>query len=399
MFRSLVVGVVASGCVAPESPEHLGFGQVPAWGAPPPAVVASTAELPLADAPDGKQDHATVALQSDGRWTATYTSRLGGQARNRGRQGDAAGLVAAEIVQSPDGYEADHPQIVASGDGYVLVVHDAGASTIVAGELDSAGEVTSAYLVLASEAGGTRVGFPDVVGHPSGALTAIWYEEDSPARIWGQRFTPDLVAVGGPAVLRELPGGAVSGPVAVDADGEQVVVAWAERGAGAELLLQRFDADLVPLDLPTLVDVGPEASRPDVAVGDDGDVAVVWRTVAGAPTAWGRLYDPGLNPRVPPTALGSGVGTDKPAIASLGDAAVVSWVDDDGDGTGIALQVVDFATALPLSARTAVNETVAGAQDRPDLAARWVGGVGSIVVTWEGETAADLDVFGRVFTW
>ena len=208
--------------------------------------------------------------------------------------------------------------------------------------------------------------------------------------------------------------------VAMDADGD-FVIAWTSNGQegsynGEGVYFNRFTNQGVRLssqDIHANIHVPGSQNQPSVAIDDDGDFTIVWRSYNQDDYEGGifmrrftRNCDPIDEAADFQVAKFANVDQSRPAIAMDADGDVVITFESgykygntqDGDGTGII--GVHFEKVNPVlneSEDRYANTTTASNQKNPDVS---TDGVGNYVVVWDSENETDDDfrgVYGQLF--
>lgn len=128
----------------------------------------------------------------------------------------------------------------------------------------------------------------------------------------------------------------MNGP-SVTARGPQVAVAWFTklRGEKAQVSLTFSTDGGTTYGLPFVVDESEPIGRPDVEFLADGSVVVVWiATVDGAAALRARRFFPGGSSQAAITVaeVDPSRGSGFPTLAAVGDGALVTWTDTEGEG-------------------------------------------------------------------
>jgi len=181
----------------------------------------------------------------------------------------------------------------------------------------------------------------DIAMDADGDFLVVWqmgqYGEGG---IWGRRFNAADEAQG-PAMrlVQSLNNPSGTGPmhpsVAMDADGD-FVLAWCSYFYGAQVLAQRFDSDGTPESLPAVVSTSAFPWDPDVIVDINGNSFVVWQSgYAGQGGIWGSRLDAANNQigLVSQYVPASGrIETSNPVVAMDNDGDfVIIWEDEFQD--------------------------------------------------------------------
>jgi len=257
-------------------------------------------------------------------------------------------------------------------------------------------------------------GMPSLALHLDGSGALVWNlgsEIRRESSTLFRRFDVDLTPIGDETILDVSTGGAMPPDALALPDG-QVAVAYTPGGpecddsmsVRAQVMWEVLDPD----GLTTLLEradrnnEAPWASRPNLAVNDDGDVALVWRRrFGGQPEGiWYRTFDPAGTPYTLPIQLDEflDVGADHPDIEVCGDHAVVSWDEVHEDGLDIVAEIREVVGGGSVQGPIRVNETVAGDQLRPGLSVRCEpDGSMEGFITWQGDLGVDTVVSQRAF--
>jgi len=339
------------------------------------------------------QHHATVALREPG-W-GLITWRIGVWATAAKIEAGVAGPRLTALEE--DTIQADHPQLLCTADGYVMIGNTPAGLAGAAFDQDGA-VVQNPSLVLSTE----NAMWPDLAVRGDDLPVAIWAR---PGQIQGARLGPEFETV---EVLPAIQGLALTLTPSIAAGATGFVAAWAEDfGDTAVVTVQRLD----PLGIP----VGPSlevdsvasydgAPRPYVATRHDGGFAVTWRrgedTTEAA--AWVRIYD-GDDRAVVELSLHETGPAMKPALASDGETLVVAWEGYGADGHHIRMRLYDFEDLLPLTEVATLSVDADRRHERPYVAVVPDGDGLYGVVSWETQTSVDdgsqKAVRIRAFSW
>ena len=193
--------------------------------------------------------------------------------------------------------------------------------------------------------------------------------------------------------------------VAMDADGDYVVVWQSDEGTGLDVYGRLFDSTgtVQGPEFRVNTTVGDDQQRPVAAMDNDGNFVVVWESYLQDGDSWGvyaRRYD------ASGTALSGEIQVNtttseyqrRPTIA-MDDAGnfVVVWADGDGTTSGWDIYAQRFdASGNKLRGEFIVNTTVTDGQLRPTAA---MDRTGNFVITWQsrGQDADDYGVIGRLY--
>jgi len=261
---------------------------------------------------------------------------------------------AAGVPQGPEFKVNTHstaitaPSVAMDADGNFVVVWSIG--DILARRYNALGEPLGGDFFVAPGGHYLKPRTPDVAMGPAGNSAVAW-EQDG--RIKARRYDAGGGAQGDPFFISSAEFFSNSPPaVAMDADGDFVVVweSFDSLGLGLGVFGQRYDAAGDPTGSRFQLGVG----RPDVAMDGGGAFVVTW-TGYGASVDWGvqgqRFSAEGV-PEGGEFEVNSYTTTTyaKPSVAMDADGDfVVTWLNWDGDSSGISAQRFD-------GAKTAVSD-------------------------------------------
>ncbi|MCZ2342316.1 MAG: cadherin-like domain-containing protein [Bacteroidales bacterium] len=137
--------------------------------------------------------------------------------------------------------------------------------------------------------------------------------------------------------------------------------------------------------------------QPAVAMDANGDFVIAW-SGAGSGDADGiyfRRFGPsGTSSEARANTNTTGV-QSAPAVAmGIFNDFVMTWQDDNADGSGLGVVAQRFTSGTPVGANTLVNTTTSGDQRAPSVA---VYRDGSYLVAWEGQDASGTGIVYRQF--
>jgi hypothetical protein len=330
---------------------------------PPPAGTADAtqpsdifipAEVPTA--PD-------VAVAADGTATVVWSARTNGKFTVYMRHiGDETGAVTPLSDSSQD---ALAPQVAVAPDGTATVVwirSDGSNFVVQARRVNPAGTPGAAPVTL-SQAGGDAAA-PHLDVGPDGTATVVWKRYGGGHYLVEERrltAAGELLPAGSSNVLSEPGQDAVEPAVAAAPDGGAAVVWSRYDGINSIVQSRRIDPAGVPAaTTSSLSAAGQNAVQPQVAVAPGGAATVVWTRFDGS--HWviqkQRLSAAGA-PEGAPVALSNATGNAAEPQLAIGGDGKVTVVWDRYDGTSFVVQARRI-DALGAPAATTLNLSASG---------------------------------------
>jgi hypothetical protein len=295
----------------------------------------------------------------------------------------AAPLPLAPVDLSAGGQDAAGPQIAVdpAGDAVAVWSRFNGANQIVQAASRPAGGVWSGAVDI-SVAGGDAVE-PQVAIDGSGNAVAAW-SRNGGLRTVVQAAT---VAAGGgwsaPADLSNPEGSATTPQVAIDADGEAVVVWSCFNGLNQIVQAASRPAGGGWSGAVDISVAGGDAVEPQIAIDGSGNAVAVWSRNGGANFIVQSSTRPAGGSWSSPTdlsAAGGPAGEPRVAIGASGEALVV-WSRNDGAN----LIVQSAARAAAGTWSQAVDLSTAGSNsDEPQVT---LASGGEAIAVWTRDTA------------
>lgn len=229
-----------------------------------------------------------------------------------------------------------------------------------------------------------------------GNFVVSWVSENqdgTPRSVYARRYAADGTALTGEfRVNTSNTGTQDNSSVAVDADGDFVVVWEGDGSGGYDIYGRRYDSSGSAQGNEFQISTSTPSGEPAVAMADDGRFITVWDDGVGVR---GHLYDANGNSVTGVfTVHGeSFAGQAAVAMDSDGDFAVV-WRETNG-GKNVYFRQFD-SSGNPIGSTTQLNTTTANTQTNPSVD---VDADGNFVAVWEGRGPGDTDgVFYRRFT-
>ncbi|MDP6720840.1 MAG: hypothetical protein QGF59_19400, partial [Pirellulaceae bacterium] len=256
----------------------------------------------------------------------------------------------------------------------------------------------------------------DVATDANGNYVVVWASKgqdgDGPlehnvyARLYGVDGTPQS----GEILVNTSSGDQKKAAVAMDVDGDFVVVWESGPGGAKDVFARQFDSFGTAQggEISVNTTTSEDQKEPDVAVDDAGNFAVVWQSkgqdgdTAQEENTYFRLYDAAATPQIGETRVNTTIaGKQKKASLAMdadGDFVVI-WEgngDQPGniDAKGVFFQRYD-STGAAQGGETRVNTTTANDEKESDVA---IDPAGNFVVVWESkDMAPQADVYFQRF--
>ena len=301
---------------------------------------------------------------------------------------------------SPD-YQYQPSVSPLAGGGYVVVwtsrAQDGSNDGIYAQRYDASGIPVGPEFRVNSSTSGYQVE-GQVTGLSDGSFVVLWTDQSgldgSSYGIYMQRYSALGVALGGQQRVNTTTSSQQELPTVAAYDGG-FVTAWAsysQDGSGWGIYAQRYanDGSAVGAEFRVNSTTSGEQYEPEVAALADGRFVVVWRDNGLDGNSYGvyaQRYNAdgtaaGAQFRVNTTTSGAQY---EPAVAMLESGGfVVAWRSDGQDGSSAGVYAQRYAAdGSALGGEFRVNESTAGAQYQPDVAALAGGG---FAVTWRNDS-------------
>lgn len=303
--------------------------------------------------PPGQNAHEfDVALDADGDAVAVWNRSDGTSGsccrRIQARPISAGGVLGPVQVLSAGSQNADTPKVAVDADGDAVVVWQRfdGTSVRIQARARSAGGTLGAVLILSPA--GHSASAPRVAVDSVGDALVVWQRPDGtgPCGINGcpkiQGIARSAGGTLGPVLtLSNTPRGGSSPEVAVDADGDALVV-WEHLdattncfGGGCDVIQARARSAGGALGaVLTLSTSGQDAGFPQIGIDSDGDAVAAWQRFDGTnfrAQARTRAAGGALGPVQTPSPAGHNI-VDPQVDAAAGGTTLASWERSDGLG-------------------------------------------------------------------
>ncbi len=243
---------------------------------------------------------------------------------------------------------------------------------------------------------------PSIAMDDAGNFVVAWEsdaQDGNALGVFAQQFDSAGVA-NGPEfqVNTVVAGNQRNAAVAMDADGDFIIVWQGKDISGEGILAQRYDAAGITIGdefLVATVTLGNQMV-PEVAMDDSGNFMVVWQSAnedGSGESVVGRLYDnagvpQGANIRVTTTTAGN---QTSPSVAMSGSGEFfVSWQSADDNGQGIFGQRFD-ASGDKVGEHIQINSQTNGNQVDSSVS---MDDQGNVIAVWTDEDATDGNADG-----
>jgi len=393
------------------------------WASAKAVTIEGTASLvqskeTLVNTTTGKdQTEANVAVLANGGRVTVWTSL--------DQDGSATGVYAR--IVAPDGtvgseirvnsYTADHQNGAVvqalTGGGFVVLWHsnlqDGTSYGIFGQRFDATGNAQGSEFKV-NEWTTDSQSWPRLTALADGGFIAVWHsylQDGSDLTAIGRRYDAEGHPMTGEFRLNAIPGYAQGYPAVTVLDDGSLIAVWScyfnDADRRTEIVMRRFDGNGNPIsgqEVQVNANNPTEQGTPVIVTLRDGGFVIAWQSAGQDGSGLGiyaRLYNnaaqaSGTEFRVNAGTTGDQTDVELAALADGGFVAV--WQGQDGAGTGIFAQRYD-ANGRTIGAEIRVNDTIAGNQGLPHVAARSDGG---FVVSWQGDTANGKDIFEKVYS-
>jgi uncharacterized protein (DUF2147 family) len=242
------------------------------------------------------------------------------------------------------------------------------AAALLAGALVGAPSASAAWTAPTDlSAAGSSAFFPEVVVDGDGDFLFVW-ERDEAAEFRAQARTLSAAGTLGAVQMLSPAGSDARSPhVGVDLDGDAVFAWTREDGTSDRARVRTLSAAGAVGGGQTVSNTGTNGSGPQVAVDEDGDAVVVWYASDGFATRlYGRTRSAAgtLGPILTLSDAGQNAWAGQVAVDPAGDA-VFSWQRSDGSHERVQARTLSAAGVLGAvqtlsdAGETASNEDVA----------------------------------------
>jgi hypothetical protein len=245
---------------------------------------------------------------------------------------------------------------------------------------------------------------PSVAMDADGDYVVVWQSNHGATDdIYAQRYNAAGTAQGGEVLVNSTTTNNQRAPsVAMDADGDYVVVWQSNHGATYDVYARRYNAAGVAQGNEFLVNSATTQSQraPSVAMDTDGDFVVAWVSYQDGVSndIYARRYDAAGVAQGNEFLVNSNTTSSQisPSVAMDTDGDfVITWMSNLQDGSNYGIYAQRYnAAGTAQGAEFLVNTTTANNQISPSVA---MDADGDFVVTWrsEGQDGSDFGIYAR----
>jgi hypothetical protein len=308
------------------------------------------------------------------------------------------GWGAAELIETDNAGDASSPQVAVDPNGNAVAVwhqSDGTRTNIWANRFTPSAGWGAAEPIETDNAGGASSA--QVAVDPNGNAVAVWHQSDGTRfNIWANRFTPTAGWGAAELIETDNAGTAMFPQVAVDPNGNAIVVWYQSDGTRFNIWANRFTPTTGwgPAELIETDNAG-DASSPQVAVDPNGNAVAVWYQSDGTRTnIWANRFTPTAS--WGPAEL---IETDGAANASWAQVAldpngnaVAVWTQSDGTRDNIWAN--RFTPTAGWGAAELVEADNAGDAWEPQVA---VDPNGNAVAVWYQSDGTRFNVWANRF--
>ncbi len=313
---------------------------------------------------------------------------------------DAWGSV--EQLETNSAGDASNPQIAAAGNGTAFAVwtqtsgsnlnvwsnrYHLGTGTWLGAELIEQDDIGAAF-------------FPQIAADGAGNAIAVWFQWDGLRNnIWSNRYDTTTDSWGLPELVETDDTGTTGAPqVVANANGDAVIIWTQNDGEDDNIWVRTFDTTTLLWGVPTLIeDEAGDASRPQIAISDTGDIFATWMQYDnGRFNVWFNSYSSFLGTWGRTELLetdDAGNAWDPQVSVGANDNVVFVWAQGDGIVQNIWAKRFDAATKS-WSGPTALETDDAGDAELPQVA---TDANGNAYVTWIQFDGARTSLYANVF--
>ena len=305
------------------------------------------------------------------------------------------GWGTAVVLWSTVGWPLYHPRVAIDPSGAAQVVWEGwdgtGSRIYSARYAPETGWEPSAPLGPT----GSDAHYPEIAVDPQGNAIAAWYAGGARADVWASRYRPGF-GWATPVLLDTSSAGDAFNPlVAMDAQGNGIVVWQQYDGTRWGVWAARYDASAGWLGVTQLDDKAGDAEAPRIAVSPLGFATAVWsERTSGRSVIWASRFNPAVGWSGPETvseALPWSGSAPQITLDDLGRSSVI-WTQVNGTASDIYASRAGATGGWEAPVRISSGTLISRA---PRLAANEQG---SAIAVWEEAGNGPANVWAALFT-
>ena len=308
----------------------------------------------------------------------------------------------AALIETDNTGDASNPQIAIDANGNAVVVWQKynGDHNNIWSSRYSASAASWSTPTYISNGVGSAVN-PQVAFDADGNAVAVWYQDDGNTNIWSNRYTAST-GLWGTAALIETNGGYAYNPqVAIDANGNAIVVWYQDVGYPYHIWSNRYTAStgLWSGAAPIQTDPSGNAIHPQVAIDASGNAVAVWQQyddVGNRYNIWSNRYtaSTGLwGTAVLIETDDAGWATQPQVAFDASGNAVAVW--QQSDGTRYNIWSNRYTAGIGWGTATLIETDNAGDAINPQVA---FDASGNAVVVWQQSDGTRYNIWSNRYT-
>jgi hypothetical protein len=341
-----------------------------------------------------------IAIDANGNALAVWDQANGASSNIYANRFTAASSTwgSAVLIETDNTGAAWAPQIAIGADGNALAVwsqYDGTNTSIWANRFNAASNAWSGAVLIEVNPG--EAYDPRIAIAPDGNALAVWRQSDGVRfNVWANRFSVASNTWGSAVLIETDDEGDAHDPrIAIDLNGNAIVV-WPQDDGNTttNVWANRFAAVSNTWGSAQMLEVSPGdvGSRPQIAVGPNGDALAVWFQFDGARSdLWGNRFDATSNTWSGAALIESGAGSgDEPqvAIGTNGNALIV-WSQSSN------IWAKRFTSTSNTWGAAVLIELSSGEAARPRIA---IDANGDAIAVWSQSDGVRSSIWANRFT-
>lgn len=302
-------------------------------------------------------------------------------------------------------YSYDQSTVALSGGGHVVLwsASTGDSQDVLMKVYDASGNVTLEQTVVNSTTTGTQ-GTPVAVALAGGGFAVTWlnYPSNNDSDVMMKIYNDAGVEVLGETTVNTTTAGYQNSQVVTALEGGGFVVTWVDNvndGSGSGVYMKAYSAAGTELVAETIVNTTTSGSQanPSVTALADGGYVVTWTSYDNNNNTdvYMKVYNASGVQTIGETLVNTttvSTQSEQSVTALAGGGFAITWTsyDQDGSSSNVYMKVMD-ADGNTVVGETLVNDTTAGEQREPKIAALADGG---FVITWSPGDYGYMDKSG-----